>query len=103
MWYSAKLLYESHVDDDQRIGPLCEESIILVEADDEKSAEAKAVKHGQEGEHSYENPDGNMVVWRFVKVLETQDLCEEKLYPGVEVYSRLYRKNLGDDDPVAED
>lgn len=26
-----------------------------------KATEAKAIKHGQEGEHSYENPEGEMV------------------------------------------
>jgi hypothetical protein len=92
MWYSAKLLYESEVLDGLPIEPLCEESIILVEGKDELAARGEALRVAKESEHSYLNPDGKPVNWRFVELMEFQDLCEEKIYSGIEVFSTMFRK-----------
>ena len=88
MWYGVKLLFESSIPDEHgRI--LQEESIRLVEAGDESEAKAKATVLGNSEEHEYANVCGETVRWRFVSVLEVQDLCEVKLFDGMEVFSRL--------------
>ena len=91
MWFSARLLYRSTVDDSSEVPPLYEESIILINAESEAAACAEAERIAYSREHSYPNPEGKEVRWKFVRVLESQDLCEEELFSGVEVYSRLIR------------
>ncbi len=86
MWYAAKLLFESSVPDEHgRL--LQEESIRLIEANDETEANAKAIALGNSEQHEYANPYGQTVRWRFVSVLEIQDLCEASLFDGMEVFS----------------
>jgi Domain of unknown function (DUF4288) len=91
-WYSARLLYESDVDDHRDIAPLCEESIIVLRAGGEEEAKAEAARLGAARQHRYTNPDGDRVSWRFVRVVELQDLCESELLHGTEVYSHLFRE-----------
>ena len=89
-WYSAKLLFESEVDgeNDQ---PLREESIRVLLSESEAEARAKAAEVGTEAEHEYLNEQGQKVRWRFVAVLEVQDLCADALTDGMEVFSVLFR------------
>jgi Domain of unknown function (DUF4288) len=92
MWYGANLLFESSVPDENgRL--LQEESIRLIDANDESEAIAKAVALGNSEEHEYGNPSGQTVRWRFVSVLEIQDLCEASLYDGMEVFSQMKWNN----------
>src|SRR3989442_1169396 len=88
MWFAAKLLFESSVrEDDGRV--LQEESIRLMQADDESHAYSKASQLGNSEEHHYLNEQGETVVWQFVSVVEIQDLCEENVSDGMEVFSTL--------------
>jgi len=42
MWYSAKILYESQIDGDSNVEPrMSEESIIVIEAENDGEAEKK--------------------------------------------------------------
>jgi len=91
-WYAARLLYESVVSDSKTVAPLCEESTILIEAQDEEDARRKANRLGKQRGHSYRNPYGEKVAWKFVNVIELQDLCEDRIENGTEVFSRLFRK-----------
>jgi hypothetical protein len=90
MWYSAKLLFEILVDDDQSTPPSCDESIILIEASSETEARELAVKVAEDQQVDYLNFEGNRVSWIFRQLLELQDLREEALYSGVEVFSTRY-------------
>lgn len=80
--YSAKLLFQFRVDLGQRSGKhrLCEERIILIEAETAASALASAKSTGKTSEYSYENDDGNEVHFEFVGVMELLELgleCDE--------------------------
>ena len=97
-WFSARLLFECDVDDGQKEDRLCDESIRLIEAEDETDAEKKTQELGEEREHDYKNEAGATVRWRFVEVLEIQDLCEPEIGHGVEVYSRLFRRSGPEDE-----
>jgi len=92
MWFSAKLLFQSNVDDGQNLSPLYEESIRLIEADTEDEARSKSEQLGKNEEHDYKNESGHTVKWNFVEVMEIQDLCESNIYDGMEVFSTLQRK-----------
>jgi hypothetical protein len=88
MWFAAKLLFESTVpDEDGRL--LQEESIRLIQASDEADARSRACQLGNSEQHQYPNHLGETVAWQFVSVLEIQDLCEESLSDGMEVFSTL--------------
>jgi hypothetical protein len=91
-WYSAKLLFESAIDGEAREQPLCEESIRILLEENEESARAKAEAIGRGAEHEYQNDAGEIVSWRFVSVLEVQDLSAASLEDGTEVFSTLFRK-----------
>jgi len=88
MWSGAKLLFESSIrDEDNRV--LQEESIRVIEANDESEAKGKAITLGNSEQHDYGNVYGETVKWRFVSVLEIQDLCEASLFDGMEVFSQM--------------
>jgi len=72
---------------------LCEESIRLVEADDDDDAQRRATEIGVQSQHEYLNEEGQTVRWRFGGVLEIQDLCEAKITHGVEVFSKMFRRS----------
>jgi hypothetical protein len=91
MWYAVKLLLEANVSDDLPIEPLREESIRLIQANSHQEAETVARKFGLDLECNYANERGDQVEWKFVSVLEVQDLCEGELYSGMEVFSKLFR------------
>lgn len=95
MWYGAKLLFESSIPDEQgRL--LQEESIRLIEAVDESEANAKAVALGNSEQHEYGNAFSETVRWRFVSLLEIQNLCEADVSDGVEVFSQMKWTNRAD-------
>lgn len=99
MWYSVKLLFKSIVDDEENIPPLCEESIRLVQANNEEEARNKSEQLGRDEEHEYKNELNQAVSWRFIKIMEVQDLCEPSIYDGIEVYSRLFRQTGTEAEP----
>lgn len=99
MWFSAKCIFVSKIDGHLLSEPLCEESIILFEAESLESARQSALDLAKKAEHSYKNEQGEEVEWRFEELIEVQDLCEEQLYSGVEVFSRLFRRQLQADAP----
>ncbi len=90
-WYSARLLFRADVDDGSKEEPLFEESTRVLLAEDEDEAARRAPVVGASGEHQYKNEAGNTVHWKFIEVLEIQDLSETELSDGVEVFSRMYR------------
>jgi hypothetical protein len=88
MWFAAKLLFESSIrHDDGRM--LQEESIRLIQANDEAEARSKAASLGVAEQHNYPNACGENVNWQFVSILELQDLCEANLVDGMEVFSTM--------------
>jgi hypothetical protein len=89
MWYSVEALFRCDVQDESD-DVLYDKRIFLINVDGDKSdASKKAKKIALSSENAYENFDGGDVSWHLVKVLEVQNLCEEELYDGVEVFSRL--------------
>lgn len=89
MWYSVKLLYSSEIDGQKN--DLFEETIVLISAENQEEALKKAIKTGREKQILYKNSDDEEVRWFFNKVVEVQDLCEKKIYSGMEIFSRLFR------------
>lgn len=91
-WFSAKLLFRADVEGDSGDGSLFEESVRILRGIDEADVQRAANLLGKKEEHDYKNDAGQIVRWRFIETLEVQDLCEEALADGSEVYSRMFRK-----------
>ena len=65
---------------------------MLVSARSEREAVRKAAKLAKGNQHSYRNPNNELVAWKFVEVLEVEEILEGQLGDGVEVYSRCFTK-----------
>ena len=77
--YAAKLLFQFRVDVDGDRGKrrLCEERIIGFNARSAREALKHAKRRGREGEHSYQNTDGNTVRFQFVGVMDLMSFGAE--------------------------
>lgn len=70
----------------QEILHLSEERFVLIEANDEIEAIREAERVGKAQEFSYENPYGDIVLWKFVKVVDVQEVVQ--IEEGVETFAR---------------
>jgi hypothetical protein len=91
-WYAAELTFRGTVLDDPKDEPLYETSIRLVQADSDDEAKTKAAALGNEGAHEYLNPDGERVAWHFLKVGDVQEIEDQTLAHGAELFSRISRE-----------
>ena len=93
MWYSARLVFETNSHEDSK-EVLREDSIRLINASSIDEAISKANVLGTIEQTEYYNNQNEIVRWRFVQVLDVQDLCEAEISDGMEVYSYLLRKPI---------
>lgn len=80
--YCTKLLYQYKVIVDGDAGQFrrCEESMILIEANDAKGAYAAAMEQGKANQLKYQNDEGNRVHKQFVGIMDMLRLgveCED--------------------------
>jgi len=92
--FSVKLLFHSFVAD--RVS-LEEVAIWIVEANNEEEAYLKGQVIGKEEEHEYANEYGQVVQWRFVRVVDHFQLTNP-LTPPCEVFSTMREVNESDVD-----
>lgn len=90
-WFSARLLFEAEVNGGVPRDGLQEESFRLIRANDGAAAEACAREVGEREEHSYANAEGQTVRWRFIRVVEVQEISDSELQHGTEVFSIVSR------------
>ena len=109
MWYSASLLFRGVHDVVPEVPSLWEELIVLVEADSERDAKQHAERLGAMRRHHYvvTHPETHVLKWVFVQVERVCSIEEDRLEPGVELFSRFLRQSEVDslltpfnDDPV---
>ena len=99
-WFGVKLLFVSEIPGDAERDRLCEESIIVVQAHDEDHARQDAERLALNMQHSYPNDRGELVEWRFVRILEVQELAEDHIKVGTEVWSRLFYESQATDPEI---
>lgn len=63
-----------------------DESIRLVPAFSHEEVEKFAMELGKSLEQFYENDDGNIIYLVIASVIYIQDICEELLEHGIEIY-----------------
>ncbi|MFN3201153.1 MAG: DUF4288 domain-containing protein [Bradymonadia bacterium] len=96
-WFSAKLLFAAFIDGRLNSDALVEESIIIFRATTAAAASIQADELGQKATHSYKNEVNEEVEWRYIRLLEIQDLGETTLDDGVEVFSTMRRRSPEDE------
>jgi hypothetical protein len=101
-WFSVRLLFVSEIERAPNDDRLCEESVIIVQATDEQTAQDAAQRIAVTMEHGYQNDRGESVQWRLLRVLEIQDLCATNLTSGTEVWSRMFYESQTRDSEVLE-
>jgi len=90
-WYAADLTFRGGVSADAEDEPLYETSIRLIQADNEDDAMTKAERIGKDNEHEYLNDAKEKVAWTFVKVCDLQEIEDQTLGHGTELFSRMSR------------
>ena len=101
-WFSARVLFVSMIDGHRESDPLCEESIILVNAEGEEDALKEADLVAKAMEHDYENEKGETVAWKLAGIVELQDLCEKSLGHGTEVFSHMFLGSQADSTEIRD-
>ena len=94
MWYSVEALYNSEIVEDYE--PLYKFKIFIIDVGEDCSPDEKALLIARSFEYEYKNCEGEKVFWRLNKIIEIQELFEETIYDGVEVFSRLRNDNFPD-------
>lgn len=95
-WFGVKLQFVSRVGGRIDADAIVEESIRVLRATDEADALRRATELGHASSHAYENADGELVEWVFTRTLEVQDLSEDAIEEGTEVFSTLRRAQPND-------
>ncbi len=92
-WFTARVLFRAEFKGKRpRKKQHFEESWLLVSAVNQRQAMEKARKLAKDRKLSYANIYGDQVSWRFVKLLELQEILDKGLGDGVEVYSKSFRR-----------
>jgi hypothetical protein len=94
-WFVAVLVFESSLAEvwsDPRI----DIQFRLIHAVDAEAAYQRAVALGKDEEHSYENPYGQTCTWSFKGLKDLQDVIDDQLVDGVEVYGFIQEGSADD-------
>jgi len=98
MWCAARLLYESLVTDRSENGEtLFEERIVVFQCPKREEVSTRVRPIAAEYEDDFENLHGNGVTWKFREVLEVQEIIEDTISDGTEIFFRFWH------DPDARD
>ncbi len=84
-WYVAVLVLESSIVEGWS-DPSVDVQYRLIRAPDAETAYERALALGREEELSYENPYRQTCVWTFKGLEDLQEVIEDELADGVEVY-----------------
>ena len=100
-WYVAVLVFESSLVEVWH-DPSIDVQYRLVRANDADQAYDRALILGEEGEHSYENPDGQTCVWSFRGLADLQVVMSRSLEDGLEIYGFI-EDGSAEDQVVSKD
>ncbi|WP_437619872.1 DUF4288 domain-containing protein [Sorangium sp. So ce1151] len=88
--YIAILLYESS-SLDPSYTPLFEECFVLLRADNDEQARARAEQHSRAHEMCFNNAAGQEIHWKLKHVVDVSRVLSEMLDDGAELYSRHFK------------
>jgi hypothetical protein len=88
-WYATALIVRCRVEGEMSDKPLFDRQIRVLRATDPECAFQRAMKLGEEQNHSYENSKGKKVFWEFVGLGDLCQLADSEINDGTEIFSRL--------------
>ncbi len=91
MLFGASLFFKSEHKDSSNSEPLWEESIILIEAEDDQAAQVHAENFGKQRQIGYESANGDFVSWTFMMVERIVPIEDQTVRSGSELFSRYLR------------
>jgi hypothetical protein len=94
-WYGVCVVLRSTIDGVSSVSDLFEESFRVIRAASASEAAEAGELVGRASRHEYRNEHAQLVRWDFVKVSDVQELDNDELSSGDEVFSRL---SVGDPD-----
>ncbi|MCB0385100.1 MAG: DUF4288 domain-containing protein [Bdellovibrionales bacterium] len=87
-------MFRSIFEDESSNGEgIFEESIILVLAESQDAAKSIAEEIGRGQQTQYQNAEGNLVRWVFLKVWNIYQIQSDKLDHGTELFSRHLKES----------
>jgi Domain of unknown function (DUF4288) len=92
MWYTVSLLLKSrHLNQPSEQDWLWEESIVLVQAENEDDARRAGERIGKSKELEYVSATGDQVRWTFETIESVCEILDDTITSGTEVFSRFLR------------
>jgi hypothetical protein len=88
-WYVTVLIVRCRIEGELPDKPLFDRQIRVIQASNAEAAFQRAMKLGEEENHSYKNNEGKTVAWEFVGLGDLCQLLDEQIIDGTEIYSRL--------------
>lgn len=85
-WYTAQCLFRAVIHGSGKQGQLLERRFFLLRADDERSAEKRALDLAKKKQHSYMASNGEKVEWVLQQVIDTKVIMAKRLEEGTEVF-----------------
>jgi hypothetical protein len=92
MWYSATLVFRSHIAGETSLRPLCEERVVVFDVANEHQALKAAERYGRREAHSYPNVDGEQVSWQLAGI-DNVHAISAPLPEGWEVAAKFVRRS----------
>ena len=93
-WYSARILYERLVDEDEEKASqrdvLFEEKLFVFACGDDDDTLEKLAAIAKKNEEEFENGEGNTVTYTVREILEVQRHVDEPKADGTEVFYRFW-------------
>jgi hypothetical protein len=97
-WYLADIIPEITVEDDPR--NVVHRNLHLVRADSPEEAYQKATQIGIATGHTYANPDGKCVIFRFRGLHDLNEIIDHELEHGAEL---SYREDIAVDEATIQE
>jgi uncharacterized protein DUF4288 len=88
-WFAVSLLYVSKHRPMPAAAPLHEESIVLIEAEDDSAALVAAEAFGRDQEVEYATMAGDETRWTFERILAIHEIGSDRPGSGTEIFSRF--------------
>jgi hypothetical protein len=88
MWFVARLLCRRDISDDVKVEDFYEEKLIVFKALDQNDVRRRLPSIQSAQEERFLNEDGNVVSWKFHEFLEVQEVVDDEIDDGTEVYYR---------------
>jgi hypothetical protein len=90
-WYVAEIIVRCEVGKLSKAKSLYDRQFKILRASTHEAAYHRALELGKQENHSYKNSSGEKVSWRFAGLGNLEELLDEALVDGTEIFSRLQR------------